>query len=385
MESDCVKIEMEDLSAAMNLVNAYPLTDEQGYNTKPYRFSITNTCNVGVDYHVNLEVMDVANRMSSKNIATRVDEEEKKVLTEEKKKDGTYEGKDGVSVESYTLYTSTLAPGEIKSHSIRVWLDESAGNDAQNKSFYSKVVIEAIQNQIATWTLSDYLIGQSKSLDRSIIQVDHAATKQTGDNATTDYRYIGADPNNYVYFGCSDTCTEENLYRIIGVIPTQSSQDGEYENRVKLIKAKAYLDASAVSGLDVHNTISGKGYYWSGSNTNTSNDWTQSTLNTEVLNTRYWNSLGEYQNYIDKAKWYLGKNDGGDTLSSYMYANERGDISYNGSKLYTISNIGLAYASDYGYATSGGSTNDKNTCLSVPCYNWQPSLGFVSEDCSNND
>ena len=44
--------------------------------------------------------------------------------------------------------------------------------------------------------------------------------------------------------------------------------------------------------------------------------------------------------------------------------------------------VGLMYPSDYGYATSGGSTTDRATCLNKELYNW--SASSVS-DCKNND
>ena len=40
------------------------------------------------------------------------------------------------------------------------------------------------------------------------------------------------------------------------------------------------------------------------------------------------------------------------------------------------------YPSDYGYATSGGDTTDRATCLNTYLYNWSDSS--VS-DCKNND
>ena len=38
------------------------------------------------------------------------------------------------------------------------------------------------------------------------------------------------------------------------------------------------------------------------------------------------------------------------------------------------------YPSDYGYATSGGSTTDRETCLNTELYNWND-----YDDCFNND
>ena len=40
------------------------------------------------------------------------------------------------------------------------------------------------------------------------------------------------------------------------------------------------------------------------------------------------------------------------------------------------------YPSDYGYATSGGSTIDRATCLAKELYNWD---GSGVSDCKNND
>ena len=44
--------------------------------------------------------------------------------------------------------------------------------------------------------------------------------------------------------------------------------------------------------------------------------------------------------------------------------------------------VGLMYPSDYGYATSGGSTTDRTTCLNTSLSSWDSSS--VS-DCKNND
>ena len=44
--------------------------------------------------------------------------------------------------------------------------------------------------------------------------------------------------------------------------------------------------------------------------------------------------------------------------------------------------VGLMYPSDYGYATSGGSTSNRTSCLNKELYNWQDSS---YSDCKNND
>ncbi len=206
-------------------------------------------------------------------------------------------------------------------------------------------------------TFSNYLITLSNT-DSSIVKQTHETTSQTGNNATTDYRYIGSDPNNYVCLEGSGSCTTTNtkLYRIIGIIPTQSSASGAYENRVKLIASR---------------NVSITGAYWSGSSSIKSNDWTKSTLNTELLNQTYWKNISSYQKYIDDAKWYLGGS-GSDVTVSTIYKNERGSIGGKDAQdtIYTIAKIGLLYPSDWGYATAGGDTTNRNTCLTTNMQTW---------------
>ncbi len=176
--------------------------------------------------------------------------------------------------------------------------------------------------------LSDYIVKLSET-SSEIEKVSHEATEQTP--ALEDYRYTGANPNNYVYFGCEEECTEENLYRVIGVLPTQSTVDGEYENRVKLIKAKKYTEQTYYIG-DVLYTAS------------------------NILNTTYLDSLGEYQKYIENSKWYWGaiywNNDSSFTPNQYYNGERNTSVGYGLSAYYNIAKIALLYPSDYAYSIS---------------------------------
>ncbi len=358
--TDCIEVELEELTDAITLENAYPITDDLGSNTKPYNFKITNICTTGINYNVNLEVLGIKNGekierfIKSEYISSRVDNEDIKKLTNYIEATPTYKKEDYEATESYTLYTGSLKKGESITHSIRIWLNEDAGNDSQNATFYSKIVIEATENQIIV--MKDYLKDLSQ-YDKSIVKMTHENTTQTGSNANVDYRYVGKNPNNYVCFGSEESpCSEENLYRIIGVIPTQSSSDGLYEDRVKLIKNSYYLENE--SGLVKNNTSaewstpSGLGYDW---NTNRNNNWEVSNLQSEVLNGVYWNSLGEYQNYIEPAKWYLGASSysampNSNTPNAYYLSERSNTQNYSKGTLNYINNIGLMYPSDYGYS-----------------------------------
>ena len=257
------------------------------------------------------------------------------------------------------------------------------------------------------------------------------ATDDPGKNV----RYIGANPNNYVYFNCSDynnpTADTCELWRIIGVFNNVTKGDGSKENLVKIIRADSLGD-----------------YYWdykkNGVGTSTkdygSNDWSDSQLMmmlnpTSYLKSGYTNSSdiissGSQQLYSKMGSYYNGtkgckptavasgasysctevdftsiglKNDitrkaieevvwnlGGTSdfisesngLASHWYGYERGTTVYTGRPTTWTGKIGLMYPSDYGYATSGGTTKDRAACLAKELYRWSSS---DFSDCKGND
>ena len=89
---------------------------------------------------------------------------------------------------------------------------------------------------------------------------------------------------------------------------------------------------------------------------------------------------------ISNAKWNLGGTasyiSSSNGLASHFYGYERGTEVYSGRPTEWIGKIGLMYPSDYGYATSGGSSTDRETCLNTALYNWN---GLNISDCKNND
>ena len=199
-------------------------------------------------------------------------------------------------------------------------------------------------------SFNEFIIAKSVG-NEEIEKFEHKETEQTP--ALTDYRYIGENPKNYVCFGSEENpCPEENLYRIIGVIPTQSEENGRYLNRVKLIKEDFYTENESGNLQTSTSTKNGYGYKWGKDFNN--NNWEESPLNLEVLNQVYWNHLKEYQNYISKSIWYLGAMDYEKreiyTSNDYYFGERSHTKSLNDGKISFIANIGLMYPSDYGFS-----------------------------------
>ncbi len=164
-QTNCINVELEDVTNAIVLKNAYPMEDSKGETTEPYTFKLTNTCNVGVNYNIDLEIIQEENAMSAKNIATKIDENDKVVLLESTKT--TVEGEEG---DIYKIGSGTLDPHTSVEHSLRLWLDINAGNDAQNKTFKSKIIIDALQNQVAVYS-EPILHGADPIIDGDLIPV----------------------------------------------------------------------------------------------------------------------------------------------------------------------------------------------------------------------
>ncbi len=143
--SGCLKLTLTDESDAINLRNAYPIPDNEASNLEPYKFKIENTCNSEVSYNISLEMMEIENRLNSEYIAISIDNGTKSILNTLEETNTTYDKGDYTPVEGRMLVNGVLKGNESKSHSIRLWMDESvpATEETMNKTFLAKIVLNA--------------------------------------------------------------------------------------------------------------------------------------------------------------------------------------------------------------------------------------------------
>ena len=204
-------------------------------------------------------------------------------------------------------------------------------------------------------------------------------------------RYYGANPNNYIYFNCSDYSNQSSstceTWRIIGV----------FEGKLKLIRNKSI----GYHSWDNKDTSTGAEDNWG------KNDWTTARLMKLLNPSNYYtadsndNNLGQSLYYNSASgKCYSGQNNamvdcdftstgikneatrdmimettwnlGGDwnddsAYPNFIYEKERGTTVYTGRPTTWIGKIALAYQSDYGYAA------DLNQCKDKTLYNYDNS------------
>ena len=204
---------------------------------------------------------------------------------------------------------------------------------------------------------------------------DEVVSDETSDN---NLRFIGANPDNYVWFN-------NELWRIIGVMNNIDDGTGVTETRLKIIRDEPIGQ-----------------YSWDNKGEYGENDWTTSSIQIVLNSGAYYNRTsgecpsgqnsgtticdftsagltGEAKAMISNAVWNLGGLSSSSNIPSTFYKSERETTVYNERPTTWIGQIGLMYPSDYGYATSGGSTG-RETCLSYNLESWDD-----YNDCYNYD
>ena len=385
MEVGTLKIDFAE-GNAINMANAAPMTDSNGLKSTPYTFTITNGGDINAYYTVSNEE-ELANTLDTSYLRMK--------LTGSDGYDSGIKTVKELGTETYKLIDDTLLEtGKSVTYELRMWISQDAGNDIQDKIYKSKIVVNGTSNKLPLATDKILAKANPENLDynsatdaqkKEMWTFTHEATEQT--TALTDYRYIGADPNNYVKFN-------DELWRIIGVFDTDDGT-GKVEKRLKIIRNESignytwnynasgkYINEWSIAQLNnllnsgaYYNRTTGTYYNYNGNSTTASNEDFTTTGLTEKARAM-----------IGNAKWYLGGTanytSSSNGLASHFYKYERGTGVYSERSTSWTGKVGLIYPSDYGYATSGGATTNRASCLAKELYNWKDSS--VS-DCSNND
>ena len=387
----------------LTLEKQIPIEDSEGMALSGFNFSLVNEGKIDTDYTIYLD--DIAldsGETRMPDSAIRYSLTRNNVVGEAKDLESMGANPNRI------LEVGSVAADETVNYTLKIWLDyDATTEEASGKTFKAKLRVEASQAEIKT--ASEVLVAKANAEDldytaatseqqKEMWTFSHPETEQT--EALTDYRYIGADPNNYVTFN-------DETWRIIGVF-TVDDGTGKKEERLKIIRDESIGNYS----WDNKDTTTGAG------TDHGKNDWSDARLNyllnpeheaESVGGSLYWNSgsgtcysgasnattncdftetgLKEAtKNMIGDAVWYLGGVGNyvgiSNGLTSHFYSYERGTTVYSGNATSWLGKVGLIYPSDYGYATSGGSITDRNSCLNKELYNWKDSS---YSDCKNNN
>ena len=242
-----------------------------------------------------------------------------------------------------------ILPGEKHTYTVTIEFinyEDKAQNYNQGKKFYGVLAAAESSKKVI---LTNYLIDNYSTL--GLTKIDQTASGNQN-YATTEYRYQGKTPNNYITFN-----GETGVWRIIGVFEAETPNgDGTYtrENKVKIVRESI--------GTAVWNETNSATNY---------NDWTTATLMTTLNRGEYYNRTGTYasngltdkaKGQISSTKWYLGSvvwtNNVGYGTTKEIYTQERSTNVHNGNKQTWDGKVALIYPSDYMYASSACYNDD---------------------------
>ena len=287
------------------------------------------------------------------------------------------------------LKEENLSKTETKAYLVIFYIDgDMANNDAGSNSTNFKSNLEAIVTQgeapiNAVKLITDLYTNATKTtttvnsvtynLASSVgLMNDRKGSMSTNIDAG-NIRYYGANPNNYIYFNCSDysnqTSSTCETWRIIGV----------FNDKIKIMRGSQIGTLAWDQDKNVDSSL-----------TTYDNNWTTATL-MELLNNKYYNgntsgivsyysnsdgstvsnldmtSIGlkndVTRNMIDTETWHLGGWFSALIDTAKMYEYENSTNIYTGRDLTWDGKIALVYPSDYGYAV------DFNNC-SQTLYNY---------------
>ncbi len=194
-------------------------------------------------------------------------------------------------------------------------------------------------------TAAEYLIQNKLSGDintsptKGLFAIGNSGELVTS-SSPREYRYIGANPDNYIQFN-------NELWRIIGI----------FDGQLKIIRNES-LGNMQWDDPDEQNQFG-------------ENDWSKASLQTYLNNDYYETIDPEAQAKIDSSYvWKLGGSSEIIITAQEFYKRERGTTVYSGRPTEWIGSIGLMYPSDYGFSTSGGSTTNRSSCLAGKLSYW---------------
>lgn len=285
-----------------------------------------------------------------------------------------------VSKDGYLTYTNSYTSGK-SNHNINVSLT--------SKSPVLATYIRDIYNNDTVKT--DHDLNKSYyTYANSVGLIDDRKGGDVYNNG--NIRYVGSNPNNYIYFNCSDYSNQSSStcekWRIVGV----------FDGKVKLVRPTSIGEYSWTSNTgntinkwdpDTTNNYSGAaimnlmnpGYdslsvnnslYWNSGSGNCYNGTAAATTPCDFTSTGLKNDTT--RNLISTEKYYLYSPWTGELYADQLYVQERGaspGSQYDGSKDsppmsrngYWEGKVGLLYPSDHAYGATPGSCQ-------LPVYNW---------------
>ena len=243
--TSCLNVTLTDVTSAIKLEDAYPISDEDGMSTTPYTFTITNTCDSFISYEVLLGVTEDTT-MNSAYLDAVLDYNQIQTLDTYPDFDSTLEGYKEVKV----LQKGSLSGGDEVTYNLRLWMDKDVTSlDSMNKVFEGKIIISAVLSTYSPIdqgfkTLADAMLVneyQSTSVEDAKTKIENKQdpdfTKTapiiewTENHASTTTEITSMMPHPDLVGNGEDytvNLTSDNILPLIGTGYTFNTETGRY-------------------------------------------------------------------------------------------------------------------------------------------------------------
>lgn len=356
-----------DISTS-TLAPVYNYTD--GEKTT-FRINNKDTTGASLDYNIKLNITSIASELKSSDL--------KYVLLKDNTivKEGSFST---MVVGANTIYSNSISSSGTTNFTFYLYIDGNSENNLNmmNKSLVGSIVVEAQEKQFETFsTVIENLMadGEKETVTGKGTDYEYNTTNSIMFDNFENYRYYGANPNNYVYFNCDDYSNQSSstceVWRIIGVF-----NNGILTHQIKIIRNEsigtyqttevgneeigAFTDSYLSYTLN-NEAGSKEATYWS------------RTLGTCNLNTNYKCDFSKTglkntttRDLISNVSWFIPNSIEGDLYPNELYQGEIDGSATAGEM------ISIMYKSDYGYATDIRKCN-----IQVNLYN--------SSECTENN
>ncbi len=313
----------------VQILNAYPSTDEEGLKQTPYTVTVTNNCPNTITYNT---IMNVTEDSTTPNNLMKVgvthDSEDeilelKNITPDETSSEFPYR---------YILTTDSLEQGKSKTYDFRAWMNENVKitdeENGLNTSFINKISIELIQRETKTILGVTYPVIKEEYVDFTKGFPNDSSTPEeillgsglykTEDNDGPSYIFRGQVENNYVKFASKGwRIIRLNGDGTIRLILEGSLTPTSYNTYVSDGTAKHELAGYTYNNTPCTKDDPCQSTYQNSAKFNNTHGGTNSNIKTK-LEEWYYNNL---KNYDDKIEYSIYCNDtsygsGTDDMSS---------------------------------------------------------------------
>ena len=240
--SGTLVIEYED-SNIINIVNASPLTDEEGMKSTSYVFTIKNTGTLDGKYNVSLEEKD-GNTLDKRYIKYSIQEN-----------GGAWSTPAYLNTGLILTSNKIITSGSETTYQIKMWLDENAGNEVQGQKYDAKVVINTVQTNAELKDIENPIIvlngNTTVQIEQNEPYVDLGVSKVTDKNdisvtsVTTRYEYF--DGVNTIPVEKIDT-TKTGIYYIYYEVTDKEGNKGTSVRTINVYKKDSSIPSISLIG-----------------------------------------------------------------------------------------------------------------------------------------